>query len=339
MKSSAQFSANEQLCTTPLTFTFTFTFNFNEKQSPLPMSDNSNTPVERFLDHCDLHFKQKPEYFGNKPDPELQLPGVTGISYQNAPEPGFTCSLSYGLSRFAHPDRDPGKRCELLLVVKSLERSWSMVTGFLAHNQRGKRAFLPGETIDFGVPISDQSGLDAFLVAAPPAIGFEPEAFQNIDIGTDYLIDLVGLYPIYAAEIAMIEEMGAGKFLALPELDIWDLRRKSMAKGQAAPPPVSKPAELVPPMGSCFVSHRIMKDGQPVRYMLREEPDNASDSGWRFTAGTEDQAYADDPKNWSLVAVNTVAVVDPAIVPYVNLPTGTDLERIDKSDEFKPYGS
>lgn len=301
------------------------------------MSDKPNTPIENFLDFCDLHFKQEANYYGNKPDPELQLPGVTGIAYQNTPEAGYTCSLTYGLSRFAHPDYAPGKRHELLLMVKSLDQSWGMVTGFLGQNERGKRGFMHGETIDFGVQISDQSGLNAFLVASPAVL--EPEVYQNIDIGTDYLIDLVGLYPIHSSEIPMIEEMGVEKFMNLPELDIWNLQRDSLAPNQPAVPRVSEPGDLVPPMGSCFISHKIMEDGQPVKYMLREEPDNASDSGWRFTAGTEDQAYADDASKWSLVAVNTAATLDASIVPYVNMPIGTDLERIPNSDEYKPYGT
>ncbi len=52
-------------------------------------------------------------------------------------------------------------------------------------------------------------------------------------------------------------------------------------------------------------------------------------------AGTEDQDYADDQSNWKVYDLNTIANYDPAIIPYMDLPVGTALERIDGSSEFK----
>ena len=42
----------------------------------------------------------------------------------------------------------------------------------------------------------------------------------------------------------------------------------------------------------CIVSDRITKEGFKVGYMYREAPDEDNpDSGWRFLAGDEDEAY------------------------------------------------
>ena len=71
-----------------------------------------------------------------------------------------------------------------------------------------------------------------------------------------------------------------------------------------------------------------------VGFMYREEPLDDEDSGWRFLSGTEDQEYADNPENSKIFGVNAIANHDPAIIPYLKSPEGTELERIDGMDEF-----
>ncbi len=53
------------------------------------------------------------------------------------------------------------------------------------------------------------------------------------------------------------------------------------------------------------------------------------DDGWVFLAGDEDQAYLDDPANTSLSAVDEVVRRDAGIAPYLVLPEGADLVRVD----------
>jgi hypothetical protein len=62
--------------------------------------------------------------------------------------------------------------------------------------------------------------------------------------------------------------------------------------------------------GSGVASNRIMIDGAKVGYCYREDPDNAHDSGWRFFSGDESQEYADDPKNFAIYDINTIANYD-----------------------------
>jgi hypothetical protein len=103
--------------------------------------------------------------------------------------------------------------------------------------------------------------------------------------------------------------------------------------------------DLLPPMGFCLVSNQITVDGMPVGYMYREEPyeyvekekareDN--DTGWRFLSGNETDEYLDQPGNSKFFSVNVVANYDKAIIPYVKMPKGTELERIEGTDEFRP---
>ena len=89
------------------------------------------------------------------------------------------------------------------------------------------------------------------------------------------------------------------------------------------------------PMGACMASDKITVNGELVDYMYREEPDFYSDSGWRFLSGTEDQVYAYNPDNWAIYDINTIANYDRAIIPYLDLPIGTELERVKGDDKFQ----
>ncbi|MBO9151949.1 DUF2185 domain-containing protein [Chitinophaga sp. GCM10012297] len=91
---------------------------------------------------------------------------------------------------------------------------------------------------------------------------------------------------------------------------------------------------LIPNMGGCIATDMITVEGKPVGYMYREEPVDAVDSGWCFFSGEEDQDYIDDPNNATVYAVNTIANYDRAIIPYLNLPVGTELERKPGTDTF-----
>ena len=93
---------------------------------------------------------------------------------------------------------------------------------------------------------------------------------------------------------------------------------------------------LAPGHGACFATDRITVDGEPVRYMYREAPDNDVDSGWRFLAGTEDQAYLDDSANIGLYDVNTIANYDPDIIPLLDAPEGSAFERRIEHGAFVP---
>lgn len=93
--------------------------------------------------------------------------------------------------------------------------------------------------------------------------------------------------------------------------------------------------KLIEHMGACIATDKITIEGEPVDYMVREEPDNDFHSGWQFFSGTEDQEYIDNPNNSMIYEVNTIANYDKAIIPYLKLPIGTQLERIRGTDSFQ----
>lgn len=91
--------------------------------------------------------------------------------------------------------------------------------------------------------------------------------------------------------------------------------------------PCYKLINLIGKRGACMATDKITVDGLPVGWMYREEPDFSVDNGWRFFSGTEDQEYVDNPENTCIFDTNTIANYDRAIIPYLDLPIGTELVR------------
>jgi hypothetical protein len=89
------------------------------------------------------------------------------------------------------------------------------------------------------------------------------------------------------------------------------------------------------PPGSGFASKRVFQERRKVRFMYREMPDNENDSGWRFFSGAEDQAYSEDPANFAICALATVAEIDPDIVGYLDTPAPCAFERAQDDDPFR----
>lgn len=84
----------------------------------------------------------------------------------------------------------------------------------------------------------------------------------------------------------------------------------------------------------CIATNRITVEGCKVGYCYREKPDGDWDSGWRFTAGDESEAYMDDPNNAGIYKLNTICNDDPDIIPLLNTPAPCAFER-DENGVFK----
>jgi hypothetical protein len=87
--------------------------------------------------------------------------------------------------------------------------------------------------------------------------------------------------------------------------------------------------------GSCFATDMITVEGDPVRFMYREEPDNEIDSGWRFMSGFESDEYLDNPDNLAVYDVNTIANYDPSIIPLLSSPIGSAFEKVEEGGQFE----
>jgi len=77
----------------------------------------------------------------------------------------------------------------------------------------------------------------------------------------------------------------------------------------------------------CIATNRITVEGCKIGYCYREKPDGGWDSGWRFTAGDESEAYMDDPNNAGIYKLNTICNDDPDIIPLLHTPIPCAFER------------
>ena len=77
----------------------------------------------------------------------------------------------------------------------------------------------------------------------------------------------------------------------------------------------------------CIATNRITVEGCKVGYCYREKPDGGWDSGWRFTAGDESEAYMDDPNNAGIYKLNTICNDDPDIISLLRTPAPCAFER------------
>ncbi len=84
---------------------------------------------------------------------------------------------------------------------------------------------------------------------------------------------------------------------------------------------------LLPDLGYALVSTTLLEEGLPVAIMGRDEPDGEYESGWTFLAGTETEEEIDDDDTYVRTTLNTIAFIDPDIVPFVTAPPGTLITR------------
>lgn len=85
--------------------------------------------------------------------------------------------------------------------------------------------------------------------------------------------------------------------------------------------------KLIDIKGSCIASNKITIEGNKIGYMYREEPSNEVDTGWRFFAGNENEAYTNNPGNFNVFELNTICNYDETIIPYLDNPIGSSFEK------------
>ena len=88
-------------------------------------------------------------------------------------------------------------------------------------------------------------------------------------------------------------------------------------------------------IGYALAPNLLVDNKLKVRFMYREEPDDASDSGWRFFSGDESYEYVNNPKNIGLYSIETITQIDPDIIPLLNNDIGTAFERESGEKPFR----
>ncbi|WP_020097974.1 DUF2185 domain-containing protein [Microbacterium sp. 11MF] len=83
--------------------------------------------------------------------------------------------------------------------------------------------------------------------------------------------------------------------------------------------------EYIPNSGGSVVSKNVLEQRAPVRWAFREDAADAVDNGWRFLSEIDDEDYINDAANMAVVSFNTVIHLEPAVLPILHMPVGTDL--------------
>ena len=84
-----------------------------------------------------------------------------------------------------------------------------------------------------------------------------------------------------------------------------------------------------------IVSARVTRDGEPVRYLYREAPDHAEDSGWRMFAGDETNDYANTPDNAAALPLRDLLARDKELETILRTPAPCAFERQDAATPFR----
>lgn len=197
-------------------------FNFNKKNK----ENNNSKPVELFLKHLDGIFQQEPIFYSGGKSKNAQ-PKVSVMIYNNVPKEGFVTGITYGLSLFEHPDWKLG-RPELCISVKSTDDNWARVAGYIANQLGGDCPFSYGQVVNFGQQIAEDSDMDAFFIFAPSTLS--KEDCLGIDVGTNYKVNIVGLYPMYSDELDTFGVIGLERFWHHPNFDNYAVNRDRITK-------------------------------------------------------------------------------------------------------------
>ena len=84
---------------------------------------------------------------------------------------------------------------------------------------------------------------------------------------------------------------------------------------------------------SCIVTKSILNGETKFRWLFREEPLNNIDTGWMAFGDSDNDEYVNDPKNLSVVDLNTLINIEPTILNVYEMPVGTDLIFIEEDGE------
>jgi len=83
-----------------------------------------------------------------------------------------------------------------------------------------------------------------------------------------------------------------------------------------------------------IVSIEVARQGLPVGWLYRDEPDREDDSGWRIFSGAESDDFADDASNFVILTLEELVALDPGLAPILDAPFHSCYEREEEAGPF-----
>ena len=130
-------------------------------------------------------------------------PTIFVFFFRELPRPGMTTAVTCGLARADHPEWKIG-RPELMVSMRSDRLDWGLTAGFLASAYFKKKRFAYGDVFRVDMPLAEDTEMKAYVLFAPGFLKPEQAKFQ---LGGKP-IQLVSLYPLHEAEVALYERIG-----------------------------------------------------------------------------------------------------------------------------------
>jgi hypothetical protein len=128
-------------------------------------------------------------------EPSGDLQPVLSIRYMDCPQEGTLLGFTFGISAVAN-QLWGGLRPELAICVDSTDARWAWALADIGDRVRTTSVFLPGDTIEVGETISDESEMTSFVLWHQ--LLTEEEAIIQID---DHEVVLVQAIPLHQGEL------------------------------------------------------------------------------------------------------------------------------------------
>lgn len=183
--------------------------------------------AELFLKHVEAVCGKKADSFSRIDASEPDQPPVHVLFFHDVPESGYTTAVTFGLSLANHPEWKVGKP-ELLLCVQSADETWGEAVASVVEAFRGECPFRYGDVLHYGQPIAPESAMSAFLIFAPALAArwlTQEEATVSLP---DRTVFLVGIYPLYEAEVATLQRLGLDALWNREGFAPWNVQRPAL---------------------------------------------------------------------------------------------------------------
>ena len=132
------------------------------KGPPWPIETSPRSSLEAYLHWLDGQAGTTGLYeYVSEPTGDDQP--VLSVRYMDCPDPGTLLAFTFGISTVANPLWG-GLRPELAICVDSTDPRWAWALADIGDRVRTTSVFLPGDTIEIGEPISEESPMDSFVL-------------------------------------------------------------------------------------------------------------------------------------------------------------------------------
>jgi Suppressor of fused protein (SUFU) len=164
---------------------------------------------------------------------------VLSIRYMDCPQAGTLLGFTFGISAVANPLWG-GLRPELAICVDSVDARWAWALADIGDRVRKTSVFLPGDTIEIGEPISDESPMESFVLWHQ--LITDEDAIFPVD---EHEVVLVQAIPLHQSELEALRRqpdraVGVREFLrglADEGLAVTDVRRPPLGPRPAVDEP------------------------------------------------------------------------------------------------------